>query len=406
MISGPNTSLRAKQSNRKFIEDYWDFDYSPKISLKCQVDDYFNILLNNKKSQDKTKNIRESLIVKIKNTSDPLIETIINKMNELRVQQYMPLVLFLTEESNNNKIIINPKYNKIDPRTIFVEIFSDDISSYQKNEYNKIKKTILRFCSIHNELGDRFTIGEKENAQDYDLIENYFPFNLNIACIGRIGQGKSTGVNSLLKSYKAKESKKGGSQTKNLTFYQVDNKPIRILDIPGFEDSQSIKDAIEKFKFCGEKINKIKDNLHIILYFCNYHNERTFYKFELPMIEEIIKHKSSKIIYVITHYQEQDDEEEEKELKVDFINRINTGIQSISKDSKNNEIINKYMFASLENTIFVDFHRTNNEEVGTKELFNTIGNFFINSEDYISSSVVLSENQIEERAKIFKRKSK
>ena len=406
MISGPNTSLKAKQSNRKFIEDYWDFDYSPKISLKCQVDDYFNILLNNKKSQDKTKNIRESLIVKIKNTSDPLIETIINKMNELRVQQYMPLVLFLTEESNNNKIIINPKYNKIDPRTIFVEIFSDDISSYQKNEYNKIKKTILRFCSIHNELGDRFTIGEKENAQYYDLIENYFPFNLNIACIGRIGQGKSTGVNSLLKSYKAKESKKGGSQTKNLTFYQVDNKPIRILDIPGFEDSQSIKDAIEKFKSCGEKINKIKDNLHIILYFCNYHNERTFYKFELPMIEEIIKHKSSKIIYVITHYQKkEEDDEEEKEFKDDFIGKINSGIQEISKDSINKEIINKYMLASLDNTIFVDFHRTNYNEVGTTELFNTIGNFFITSEDYISSSEALSENQIEERVKILRERA-
>ena len=336
MISrGTNTSksIKAKQSNRKFIEDYWDFDYSPNISLQQQVDNYFEILQNNKKSQVQTKNIRENLIVKIKNSSDPLIETIINKMNALREQQYMPLVLFLIEESNNNKININPKYKKIDPRTIFVEIFSDDIFSYQKNEYNKIKKIILRFCSIHNELGDRFTIGEKENAQDYDLIENYFPFNLNIACIGRIGQGKSTGVNSLLKSYKAKESKKGGSQTKNLTFYQVDNKPVRILDIPGFEDEESIKKAIEKFKFCGEKINKIKDNLHIILYFLNYHNERTFCKFELPMIEEIIKHESSKIIYVITHYKEEDDEEEENELKKDFINKINTGIQEISKDS-------------------------------------------------------------------------
>ena len=352
MISrGTNTSksIKAKQSNIKFIEDYWDFDYSPNISLQQQVDNYFEILQNNKKSKVQTKNIRESLIVKIKNSSDPLIETIINKMNVLRVQQYMPLVLFLIEESNNNKININPKYKKIDPRTIFVEIFSDDISSYQRNEYNKIKKTLLRFCSIHNELGDRFTIGEKENAQDYDLIENYFPFNLNIACIGRIGQGKSTGVNSLLKSYKAKESKKGGSQTKNLTFYQVDNKPVRILDIPGFEDEESINKAIEKFKFCGEKINKIKDNLHIILYFLNYHNERTIFKFELPMIEEIIKHKSSKIIYVITHYKEEDDEEEEKLLKDDFINRINTGIQEISKDSKKKEIINKYMLASLYN---------------------------------------------------------
>ncbi len=123
------------------------------------------------------------------------------------------------------------------------------------------------------------------------------------------------------------------------------------------------------------------------------------------MIEEIIKHESSKIIYVITHYKEEDDEEEENELKKDFINRINTGIQEISKDSKNKEIINKYILASLDNTIFVDFHRTNYKEVGTKELFNTIGNFFINSEDYISSSQVLSEEQIEERAKILRERA-
>ncbi len=186
-----------------------------------------------------------------------------------------------------------------------------------------IKKTIRRFCSIHNELGDRFTIGEKNNSQDYDLIEHYFPFNLNIACIGRIGQGKSTGVNSILKTYKAKESTKGGTQTKNLTFYQVNNQPIRILDIPGFQDERSVKVAIEKFKLCGEMINRIKDNLHIILYFFNYHNRRSFENLELPIIEEIIKHQSSKIIYVVTHYKknDEDDEEEENELKEDYIKK-------------------------------------------------------------------------------------
>ena len=63
------------------------------------------------------------------------------------------------------------------------------------------------------------------------------------------------------------------------------------------------------------------------------------------------------------------------------------------------------MLASLDNTIFVDFHRTNYKEVGTKELFNTIGNFFTNSEDYKSSSQVLSEEQIEERAKILRERA-
>ena len=99
----------------------------------------------------------------------------------------------------------------------------------------KIIPIVLRFCSIHNELGDVFGVEEGKNEQKIDLIERAFPFNLNIACIGRLGQGKSTGVNQILGEYRAKESSKGCSQSKNITFYQVKNKPIRILDVPGFE---------------------------------------------------------------------------------------------------------------------------------------------------------------------------
>ena len=411
MISGSDSPppIKAKTSNRKNIEDYWDFDYFPEDTIDKQINDYFELLQKNRKSEDQSKNIRESLFVKIKNSSDSLVNEILEKMNKLRESHYMPLVLFLSVETPaNNKIIIDSKFKKIDPRTIFLEKYSENINSYNNDEYNEIKKTIRRFCSIHNELGDRFTIGEKNNSQDYDLIENYFPFNLNIACIGRIGQGKSTGVNSILKSYKAKESKKGGAQTKSLTFYQVNNQPIRILDIPGFEDEKTVKDAIEKFKLCGEKINKIKDNLHIILYFFNYNNERSFANLELPMIEEIIKHQSSKIIYVVTHYKknDEDDEEEENELKEDYIKKINSGIQSISENSKNNEDIKEFMKASLDNTIFVNFHDENFKEVGTKQLFNKIGEFFISTEDYLSSERSLSEDEINLRAAKLRERAK
>ena len=55
-----------------------------------------------------------------------------------------------------------------------------------------------------------------------------------------------------------------------MIFYQVNNQHVRILDFPGFEDEKKVKDAIEKFKKCGEEINKIKDNLFIIIYFFNY----------------------------------------------------------------------------------------------------------------------------------------
>jgi hypothetical protein len=48
------------------------------------------------------------------------VNEILEKMNKLRESHYMPLVLFLSLESPaNKKIIINSKFKKIDPRTIF-----------------------------------------------------------------------------------------------------------------------------------------------------------------------------------------------------------------------------------------------------------------------------------------------
>ena len=171
---------------------------------------------------DKTISLKECLLVKIKNIFDKEVELIIEKVNSLIQIQYMPIVLFLLENDYSQNIMLSLKENKykwIDPRLIM-------ITKYDEENPNNIEPLLLRFCSIHNELGDRFTVGEGDNAEDYDLIEHYYPFNLNIACIGRFGQGKSTGVDAILNEYKAKESSKGSSQTKELTFYQVKNQPI------------------------------------------------------------------------------------------------------------------------------------------------------------------------------------
>jgi hypothetical protein len=62
-----------------------------------------------------------------------------------------------------------------------------------------------------------------------------------------------------------------------------------------------------------------------------------------------------------------------KNLKMILL-KINSGIQGMSKESKNESEINKFMLSSSNNTIFVDFHNPNFKE---KELFNTIGKFFI-----------------------------
>jgi GTP-binding protein EngB required for normal cell division len=316
----------SKAKNKNSIQNSWKFFYDKDLDVYNQINKYFDKLLQFKKGKDKTICLKECLLVRIKNIFDPETNLIIEKVNSLGQIQYMPIVLFLLENnfSTNIKLSIDEKkYKRVEPRLIIVTKFDEE-------NPNNIELLLLRFCSIHNELGDRFTVGEGNDAEDYDLIDNYFPFNINIACIGRFGQGKSTGVNVILNEYKAKESAKGSSQTKQLTFYQVLNQPIRLLDIPGFEDTETVKKAIEKFQQCGEKINKIKDNLHIILYFLNYGEQRAFANLELPILEEVCNHKTSKIIYVITHSNPNMDDQD----KEDKIDNINEGLQNITINSK------------------------------------------------------------------------
>ena len=261
------------------IQNYWTFQYDQYLDVNSQINKYFDKLQQIKNGGDKTICLKETLLVKINNIYDPEFNLIIEKTNSLGQIQYMPLILVLLVNgySQNMKLSINTqKYKRIDPRLIMV-------TKYNESETKIINEILLKLCSIHNELGDRFTIGEGENAEDYDLIKNYHQFNINIACIGRFGQGKSTGVNAILKEYRAKESTKGSSQTKELTFYQHRKYPIRVLDIPGFEDLDTVKKAVAKFKICGDKINKIKDNLHIILYFINYMEPRSFANLEIPI---------------------------------------------------------------------------------------------------------------------------
>ena len=400
----------------KKIKNYWKFDYNEKVNnIKEEIDLYFDKLEERRKLyrenlrnkiNDPSVDFREVLIFKIDNFCSengkeknekskellsPDIDIIFNRLNKLNFTHFMPIVLLLS--TNKNKLILNfdiykNKYKYIDPRLILVSYYNEE-SLYIDAI---IDKMLLRFCSIHNELGDRFSIKDPNFTCDYDLIEEYFPFNLNIACIGRFGQGKSTGVNCLLGEYKAKESSKGNSQTKQLTYYQVRNQPVRILDIPGFNDEKTIKDAVDKFKFCREEINRLKDNIHIILYFINYLEIRKFEGSEIPILEEIKKHKSSKLIYVITHSCE-DMDELDKEVVIDSLKE---GLNSIIQDEEN------ILEPSQDNVVFVNFHydsKAKFQPFGEKELFKKIHDTFTNSNEYKNSlKEKLTKEEIENRA--------
>ena len=371
------------------IIKFWKIDSLKNTELSKQINEYFDNLQNIIENNEDI-NIRECLIIKVNNTYDPEINSIIEKMDELSSLQFMPLVLILTSENSNKKIVIDTeKYDEIDPRLFFIENYTEDPDIIEK----KIVPIILRFCSIHNDLGDAFILNEGEkNEEKFDLIEKAFPFNLNIFCFGRFGQGKSTGINQILQEYKAKENNRGFSQRKYLTYYQVKNKPIRIFEVPDFENEKIVEEELKRYH---EKFNKLKNSIHIILYFLNFFEYRAFMELEYPILEEITKHESAKIIYVITHSKLTNPKNKNK-----IYNKINSGIQDITR---NKPIFNqrKKLEATENNVVFVNFHY--NEELdikpfGRKELFKKIYDFYFESNDYKEILHSLSNEEIEKKA--------
>ena len=383
-----------KSNYLKNIKLYWDVDplnYEDNLS---QINKYFDKIQQLKKNKDfKANNLKECLILRVRNLLSSEVKIVIEKMDSLVETYFMPLVLLLTTEETEKKISIDEEeFTSIDPRLIFIKEFSEDEEIFEE----KIAPILVRFCSIHNDLGDKFYL-EKEK-EDFDLSEHGFSFNINIACIGAFGQGKSTGVNFILDEYKAKESNKGSAQTKCLVEYFVRNKPIRIIDIPGFDGDKTVKDAVEKFQQC-RKGAQLLTGIHIILYFIDYSVKRIFGELEFPIIEELSKNESSKIIYVITR--------SKKNIKLkqknSIFQKINSGIQEVLK---NKNLKDKFDFfkADENNVVFVNLRKDDeySEPFGKKELFNKIKEFFKASKTYKESLEDLNEEKLKQNIETMK----
>ena len=99
----------------------------------------------------------------------------------------------------------------------------------------------------------------------------------------------------------AKENKSGTSATLKINYYQVSNCPVKIYDLPGFENTQTITNAIKQFKYLNEEIRQLQDQTHIFLYFIKSTDERMFTEMEYKIFKQIAKHKDSYVIYVLTH---------------------------------------------------------------------------------------------------------
>ena len=378
----PLNRLMTQDQFRYTIFDYWDYFYYSNKTINEQIEFIFDKFYKKKGALDL--NFRECLIVRAKDKLSPEIKIILEKINEINRIHYMPMVLFLLDEYDENnfdyfdkKIVPDNKlYPKIDPRMIYTQGFSD-IKIYVNNlmfnsnihlnekvirNIKKFKSILLRFCSYHNELGDYFKLINSQNQiLKYDLVNKKYKMTYNFCCIGRFGKGKSTGVNCLLGEKKAKESRSGTATTKKINYYYLKNSPIKIIDIPGFESKETVNSAVLKFKEYGDKINYKKGELTAILYFIKSTDERMFAEMEYKMFKEIIKHENTPVIYILTHSSLTTDKNE-------IYDMINTGIKGVLKKHPEevefiSDKITKKMFASEKNCVFVNFYQEEDEPI-------------------------------------------
>ncbi len=258
----------------------------------------------------------------------------------------------------------------IDKKEYLFESEKNEITKEGEKKMSKIINILLRFCSYHNDLGDIFSIGEKDQIVNYDLTKKQYPFTVNICCIGRFGKGKSTCVNCLLGERKAKESKSGASTTKKISYYQISDQPIKIYDIPGFESEETADNAVKLLKELNNEIDESKQ-LHFILYIIKSTDERMFSDLEFDMILEITKQKNLKLLYILTHSTKNINKKE-------IVDRINVGIKNILQNhEKKIDNFDKTFLkikADRTNCIFVNFHQEENNPIyGINELFLKLG---------------------------------
>ena len=399
-------SYASQRPEKKSLYDYWDYLYNPGYDFFGQLAITLNRLKLKKDSL--TLDFKECVVVRVSDISAIEIQYVLEKMNSLNREHYIPLMLFLCNSFELEDLkkfnFDQKKYSKIDKRIIFFEKYEADINNPEK--MRKIRYRLERFCSYYNELGDRFTIGENDNRNDYDLTEMNFPFTVNICCVGRFGKGKSTGVNCILGEKNAKENKSGTTATMKINYYQVNQFPVKIYDLPGFENDKTVNNAIKQFKYLNDEIRQLQDQIHIFLYFIKSTDERMFTEMEFAIFEQIFQHKDSFILYILTHSTEKTDKKE-------IYDMINTGVRGVINHhkSKKQEIYpndleyyqNIYfkMAATSDNCVFVNFHETDkNKLYGISDFFEKIVLFVERTDAYRKFQKDSCMNEVEFRIRI------
>ena len=121
----PAGSYAYERQEKKSIYDYWDFLYNPGYDFYGQMAIAANRFKIKKDSL--TLDFKECLIVRVSDISAMEIQFVLEKMNSLNREHYIPLMLFLCDSFEIEDLkkfkFDEKKFSKIDKRIIFFEKF-------------------------------------------------------------------------------------------------------------------------------------------------------------------------------------------------------------------------------------------------------------------------------------------
>jgi len=366
------------------IYTFWNYYYC-KGDYEKQLDEMKKKF---KEKQDNFKKnpaniFKEVILVKMNKADDNKIKNIFDTFADDQ-DVYCPFIIFILNKENlpegkNLDVIPDQEEYYISPLKVITLRFQ----KYDVEETMKLYKRLWRICSYYNELGDQFIIWPKyeESPYPYDLINSDSPSYLNIFCLGKTGSGKSTFLNKFFKEQRSKQGGTGKSTTTKIIRYGIENFPIRIYDIPGFEGKDTIKIVNKKLSETIQEMYNDKDRVHLILYFINFKEETIFYEMEDTIIKTLRENNSDvRIIFVLTHCSINPYDEKLNKKKKDILkNKIDKCINIISSIFGNTYSIEQNYFKKnsliQENLILVNLikdYENDKEEFGFENIIEAI----------------------------------
>ena len=297
--------FEALKSNPKSgIFCFWNYFYI-QGDYETQLKEMSEIYSKNleKFEKDPVNNtFKEVIIVKMKEKDDAKVEKILDTFASDKKDVYCPFIIFFFDSKGDEfpQVKFDEDIYYISP----LKVFSFKFDTLESQSTQDFHKRLFRICSYYNELGDQFLIWPKDSEEPiaYDLINSEFNSYVNIFCLGKTGSGKSTFLNKFFKEKKSKQGGTGKSTTTKIVRFGVDKIPIRIYDIPGFEDDKTIDKVNHKLIQTTSEMTTDKDKIHLILYFINNKDETLIYEMERKIIETLKKNNNDvRIIFVMTH---------------------------------------------------------------------------------------------------------